>query len=54
MKCTCPECKNEIDVSKHPKISVGYTIECDTCGILLEVRSMKNGNIETEIIDEGK
>ena len=39
---------------KHPKIAVGYVIECDTCGIMLEVREIKNGNITTEIVDEGK
>ncbi|MEK7596647.1 MAG: hypothetical protein AAB450_00850 [Patescibacteria group bacterium] len=54
MKCVCPECKNEIDVSKHPKIAVGYCVECDTCGILLEVRSIENDDVTTEIIDEGK
>jgi len=54
MECICPECKNEIDVSKYPKITVGHTIECQTCGILLEVRSMDNNKIETEIVDEGK
>jgi len=54
MKCTCPECKNEIDLSKHPKIAVGYVIECNTCGIMLAVRSMENGVVTTEIVDEGK
>lgn len=54
MKCICPECKNTIDVSKHPKMTQGYVIECDICGILLEVRSILDGIVETEIIDEGK
>lgn len=54
MKCTCPECKNEIDLSKHPKLAVGYVIECNTCGIMLAVRKMENGVVETEIVDEGK
>jgi len=54
MKCVCPECKNEIDVSQHPMLSVGYVIECPTCGIVLEVREMANNEIKTEIVDEGK
>lgn len=54
MKCVCPECKNDIDLSKHPKMAVGHVIECDICGILLEVRQMKAGRVETEIVDEGK
>ena len=54
MNCICPECKNAIDMSKHPKIAVGYVIECETCGIMLEVRAMDNNVITTEIVDEGK
>jgi ribosomal protein S27E len=54
MKCVCPECKNDIDVSAHPQIAVGYVLECPTCGIMLEVRSLENGVVETEIVDEGK
>ncbi len=54
MKCVCPECKNDINISNHPKIAVGYVIECDTCGIVLEVRKIENGVVETEIVDEGK
>jgi lysine biosynthesis protein LysW len=54
MECICPECKNEIDLSKYPKIAIGHVIECQTCGILLEVRSIDNNKVETEIVDEGK
>lgn len=54
MKCICPECKNEIDMSKYPSLEVGHVIECNTCGIMLEVRSVEGGNVETEIVDEGK
>lgn len=53
-KCICPECKNDIDVSKHPSLAVGYVIECPTCGIVLEVRKMEGGVVTTEIVDEGK
>lgn len=54
MKCTCPECKNEIDISRYPDIAIGHVIECNICGIMLEVRSLANNIIETEIVDEGK
>jgi lysine biosynthesis protein LysW len=54
MKCTCPECKNDIDMSKFPKAAVGHVIECPTCGIVLEVRSIDNNVVTTEIVDEGK
>ena len=54
MKCTCPECKNEIDMSKYPKAAIGHVIECDTCGIMLEITKIADGKAETEIVDEGK
>ncbi len=54
MKCTCPECKNDIALAAHPQIAVGYVIECETCGIMLEVRDIKDGIVTTEIVDEGK
>lgn len=54
MKCVCPECKNDIDVSKYPKLAVLHVIECNTCGIMLEVRAMEGGVVMTEIVDEGK
>ncbi len=54
MKCTCPECKNEIDMSKYPKAAVKNVIECGTCGIVLEITKIENGVALTEIVDEGK
>ncbi len=55
MKCTCPECKNNIDLSAYPSLAVEHTIECNTCGILLAVKEIKkDGSLETEIVDEGK
>ena len=55
MKCTCPECKNDINLSIYPDIAIGHTIECDSCGMLLSVKEIeKDGTIETEIVDEGK
>lgn len=54
MKCVCPECKNDIDMSKYPNVAVGNVIECNTCGIMLEVRNIEGVDVETEIVDEGK
>lgn len=54
MKCICPECKNDINMNAHPDTAVGHVIECETCGIMLEVRSIDNGVVTTEIVDEGK
>lgn len=54
MKCICPECKNNIDLSGYPNLDIGHTIECGTCGILLEVKNIEDGMVETEIVDEGK
>jgi lysine biosynthesis protein LysW len=54
MKCICPECKNDIDLSVHPKAAVGYIVECPTCGIVLEIRSLDGAEAKLEIVDEGK
>ena len=54
MKCTCPECKNDINLSNYPGVAVGHVIECETCGITLEVRDMAGEEVKTEIVDEGK
>lgn len=52
--CICPECKNKVDLSKYPNITEGMIIECDHCGMTLIVKSVANGTINTEIVDEGK
>ncbi len=54
MKCVCPECKNDIDLSKYPSLGVGMVIECPMCGIVLLVKSLEGGVVSTEIVDEGK
>ncbi|MDO8575616.1 MAG: lysine biosynthesis protein LysW [bacterium] len=52
--CVCPECKNEVDLSKYPNLEVGNVIECQMCGVTLEVKNINEGKVETEIVDEGK
>lgn len=54
MKCICPECKNNVDVSNYPNLAVGNVIECNSCGITLAVRGMDAQEVFTEIVDEGK
>ncbi len=52
--CTCPECKNTVDLARYPNVAVGTVIECNRCGVTLEAKKIENGMISTEIVDEGK
>jgi ribosomal protein L37AE/L43A len=52
--CICPECKNTIDLSRYPNVVIGMIIECNHCGMTLNVKEIVDGNIKTEIVDEGK
>ena len=54
MKSICPECKNNIDISRYPSINEGMVIECNHCGMTLLVKDIEDGDISTEIVDEGK
>ena len=54
MKAICPECKNQIDLSRYPMMKEGIVIECNVCGITLLVRKINGMDVETEIVDEGK
>lgn len=54
MKAQCPECKNMLDLSKYPSIKEGMIIECNHCGITLLIKSIIDGTVSTEIVDEGK
>lgn len=54
MEIQCPECKNNVDLSRYSKINEGMIIECDHCGITLLVKKIDGGKITTEIVDEGK
>ena len=55
MKAICPECKNEIDLSRYPSVNAGMVIECNHCGITLSVKNIDaNNTVATEIVDEGK
>jgi DNA-directed RNA polymerase subunit RPC12/RpoP len=53
--CVCPECKNAVDLSRYPNLAQGMVIECNHCGMTLLVKEIASqGNIKTEIVDEGK
>jgi lysine biosynthesis protein LysW len=54
MKLTCPECKNEVDLSIYPNLAKGDVVECDKCGITLMVTNIDGDEVAVEIVDEGK
>ncbi len=54
MNLVCPECKNNIELSGSTALSVGSVLECNTCGITLEVGKIDNEKVSLEVIDEGK
>lgn len=54
-KSVCPECKNDIDLSRYPNLAKGMVIECNHCGMTLLVNNIADdGEVATEIVDEGK
>lgn len=46
---TCPECEFEIDVDEYD-VEKGDTLECDNCGVTLEVVGL--GPIELEVLSD--
>jgi hypothetical protein len=54
MQLTCPECKNLIDLSNYPEIKEEVVVECNMCGITLQVTKVDGETVEAEVIDEGK
>jgi DNA-directed RNA polymerase subunit RPC12/RpoP len=55
MLCVCPECKNNLDLSRYPQLTVGMVIECNHCGMTLLVKDIaSDGAVRTDIVDEGK
>lgn len=54
MKLTCIECKNDVDLTSHADLAVGNVIECQMCGITLEVTKIDGEVLEAEIVEEGK
>jgi len=54
MNLVCPECKNNIELPCSTDLFVGSVLECNTCGITLEVGKIDNEKVSLEVIDEGK
>lgn len=54
MHLTCPECKNDVNLSAFPNLVKGQMVECDVCGISLLVTSIDGSGVTAEVADEGK
>ena len=54
MKLICPECKNEVDLSAYPDMAKDDVIECDKCGISLQIIGIEESEAFAEVVDEGK
>lgn len=54
MKLTCPECKNDVDLSAYPNLQKDQVVECNICGISLLVTSVSGEKVSAEVTDEGK
>lgn len=54
MNLVCPECKNNVNMSAYPTAAVEDVIECDVCGITLQITSIKGNRAEGEVVEEGK
>ncbi len=54
MHLTCPECKNDVDVSSYQNIAKDQVIECNVCGITLLVTDVQGDQVMAEVTDEGK
>jgi ribosomal protein S27E len=54
MKLTCPECKNDVDLTNYTNLQKDQIVECNMCGITLLVTDTEGEDVKTEIVDEGK
>ncbi|KKU25787.1 MAG: hypothetical protein UX39_C0019G0007 [Candidatus Magasanikbacteria bacterium GW2011_GWA2_46_17] len=54
MQLTCPECKNDVNLSPYSDLDVDHVVECDMCGITLMVKGIDGENVSAEVIEEGK
>lgn len=53
MRLICPECKNEVDLTNYSDINAGSVVECNHCGITLEISEVGE-NVVAQVMDEGK
>lgn len=54
MRLTCPECKNDVDLSSYQDLAKEQMIECNVCGISLLVTGVDGNEVSAEVADEGK
>jgi ribosomal protein S27E len=54
MQLTCPECKNNVDLTARKELKPEQVVECNTCGITLMVNKVEGDSVEAEVVDEGK
>lgn len=54
MRLTCPECKNDVNLSAFPNLAADQMVECDACGISLLVTDIAGNEVVAEVADEGK
>lgn len=54
MNLVCPECKNDVNLSVYPNVVVEQVVECDKCGITLQIMKFAGEGVEADIVDEGK
>jgi len=54
MHLTCPECKNDVELSAYTNLAKDQVIECGTCGITLMVTDIQGNEVMAEVTDEGK
>lgn len=54
MRLICPECKNEVNLTRYPNLAPADVIECELCGITLGVENISGDEVTAEIVDEGK
>jgi len=51
---TCPECKNDVTLERE-SLNPGDVIECEMCGITLEVAGVReDGSFDIAIVEEEK
>jgi len=54
MKLICPECKNQVNLTRYPNLAPADIIECQDCGITLGIENISGDEVTAEIVDEGK
>lgn len=54
MNLICPECKNLVDLTSYSEVHLEDIIECNMCGITLQISAVHTDTLDAEVVDEGK